>query len=216
MRSEVKGRPPGHTAAYAETRERILDVATRLFAEGGYDATGLRGIADVVGLTGPALYHYFASKEALMDALIDRATEGPRAGVRAAGGGDLRDLLLALGGGYFRGAARPEAKQALEVVFLAAHRRPEWAERYLGGLVDPTEEGAAAAIARVLPAGARGRIDPRWLVKQLIGSLLSFVLHEEVLRRGGANSPDREAYLAQVVDVIAAGVERLAAAPGPG
>lgn len=213
----MRGRPPGHTAAYADTRGRILDVATRLFAERGYDATGLRQIADEVDLTGAALYHYFASKEALMDALIDRSTEGPRAGVQAAGDlTGLRDLLMALGGGFFRGAGRPEAKQALEVVFLAAHRRPEWAQRYLGRLVDPTEEGAAAAIERLLPPGARGRVDSRWLVKQLIGSLLSFVLHEEVLRRGGANSPDREAYLAQVVDLLAAGVERLAESPGRG
>ena len=206
----MRGRPPGRTAAFDETRGRILDAATRLFAQRGYDATGLRLVADEVGLTSAALYHYFASKEALMDALIDRSTEGPRAGVGAAGSeADLRSLLMALGGGFFRGAGRPEAKQALEVVFLAAHRRPEWADRYLGRLVDPTEEGAAAAIARLLPAGARGRVNPRWLVKQLIGSLLSFVLHEEVLRREGGNSPDREAYLAQVVDLLAAGVERI-------
>jgi hypothetical protein len=49
----------------------------------------------------------------------------------------------------------------------------------------------------------------------LIGSLLSFVLHEEVLRREGATAAAREDYLRQVVDVIAAGVEHLARAEEP-
>lgn len=48
-----------------ETRRLILQVAQQLFMEYGYRAVTTRQIADACGLTQPALYHYFADKEAL-------------------------------------------------------------------------------------------------------------------------------------------------------
>jgi AcrR family transcriptional regulator len=49
-----------------ETREtQILKVAVELFGSQGYDRTSLQDIADVVGITKPALYYYFRDKDAL-------------------------------------------------------------------------------------------------------------------------------------------------------
>ncbi|MFK0376660.1 TetR/AcrR family transcriptional regulator [Pandoraea sp. NPDC090278] len=50
-------------------RENILEVATRLFIERGFDGTSFNDIADVVGVTRPALYYYFKSKEAILEVL---------------------------------------------------------------------------------------------------------------------------------------------------
>lgn len=56
-----------------ETVEKILDVATRLFLEKGYDATTIQDIVDELGgLTKGAVYHHFKSKEDIMDAVGDR------------------------------------------------------------------------------------------------------------------------------------------------
>ncbi len=54
-----------------DTRERILDVALELFTEQGYESTSLREITERVGVTKPALYYYFESKEAIFLALIE-------------------------------------------------------------------------------------------------------------------------------------------------
>lgn len=210
-----RGRPPGRTSDYDEQRRRILDAATALFAEGGYETTGMRELAAAIGMSAPAIYHYFESKEALMDSLIDDSLRGPQGGVRRLPeGGSLREILMSAGAGFMNAMSTRAARQRLEVVFLAAHHRGEWAERYLSRLSDPTESGLGEAIAKALPEKARDRVNPRWVAKQLIGSLLSFVLHEEVLRRQGAVSDSREDYLRQVVDVIAAGVEHLARMEG--
>ena len=40
-----------------------MEEATRLFADRGFAGTSLQDIADATGLTRPALYHYFGSKE---------------------------------------------------------------------------------------------------------------------------------------------------------
>ena len=52
------------------TRERIPIVALRLFAEKGYEATSMREIAEHLGITKPALYYHFDSKEAIVRELL--------------------------------------------------------------------------------------------------------------------------------------------------
>jgi AcrR family transcriptional regulator len=47
-------------------KEMILDVATRLFAEKGFDGTSVRGIAEKAGLSVPGMFHYFPSKEEIL------------------------------------------------------------------------------------------------------------------------------------------------------
>jgi AcrR family transcriptional regulator len=53
----------------------ILEHATRLFAERGYDGTTLQDIADAIGITRPGLYHYISSKEQLLAALVRDVSE---------------------------------------------------------------------------------------------------------------------------------------------
>ena len=214
--SRPRGRPPGRTSDYDEHRRRILDAATALFAERGYETTGMRELAAALGMSPPAIYHYFESKEALMDSLIEDSLRGPQSGIRRLPeGGSLRDILMSTGAGFMYAMSTPAGRQRLEVVFIAAHSRADWAERYLSRLSDPTESGLAEAIAKALPARSRRRVHPRWVAKQLIGSLLSFVLHEEVLRREGGDARSRDEFLRQVVDIIAAGVEHLAGIDEP-
>ncbi|MDW3682137.1 TetR/AcrR family transcriptional regulator [Cupriavidus sp. CV2] len=55
-------------------RESILEVATRLFIERGFDGTGINDIADAVGVSRPALYYYFKSKEAILEVLTTTVT----------------------------------------------------------------------------------------------------------------------------------------------
>src|SRR5215467_4765877 len=57
----------------SDTRGRILTAAAALFGERGYASTSLRAIAGAVGMTPPALYWYFPSKQAILHALLHRA-----------------------------------------------------------------------------------------------------------------------------------------------
>ncbi len=61
---------PSATPRSSKRRELILaellDKATELFAEKGYEATSLQDIAVAVGVSRPALYHYLRSKEDLL------------------------------------------------------------------------------------------------------------------------------------------------------
>jgi AcrR family transcriptional regulator len=52
-------------------REELISVATNLFASRGYYSVTVDDIGEAVGLTGPALYRHFSSKEALLVAVFD-------------------------------------------------------------------------------------------------------------------------------------------------
>lgn len=58
-----------------ETVKLILDVATSLFTEQGYDATSLQDIINSTKLSKGAIYHHFASKEEILEAIFNRIGE---------------------------------------------------------------------------------------------------------------------------------------------
>lgn len=58
-----------------DTRRRILDAARAHFAQDGYRSTTNRRLADDVGITPAALYHYFESKSELYAAVYCDAVE---------------------------------------------------------------------------------------------------------------------------------------------
>ena len=57
---------------YDVRKQEFLDVAQRLFYEQGYDQTSVESIIAAVGVSKGTFYHYFKSKEDLLDALAER------------------------------------------------------------------------------------------------------------------------------------------------
>ncbi len=56
----------------SEDRERqIIQEATRLFSQAGFDRVTIKQLAEACGITEPALYRYFPSKDAIYDAVLD-------------------------------------------------------------------------------------------------------------------------------------------------
>jgi AcrR family transcriptional regulator len=55
----------------ADTRARLVDAATALFAEQGIDAVSIDAVADAAGRTSGAVYDHFGSKQGLLLALLD-------------------------------------------------------------------------------------------------------------------------------------------------
>lgn len=55
--------------AGSELRQRVLDAASKLFAEGGYQNVSMRRIAQDVGCSQMAMYRHFPDKDALMQQL---------------------------------------------------------------------------------------------------------------------------------------------------
>jgi AcrR family transcriptional regulator len=81
--------------------DRILDAAMRVFRRHGFRRSTIEQAAEEAGLTRQALYHHFASKEALFRGAIARlyeralAAETEAARAAEAAGRDLADIVIA-------------------------------------------------------------------------------------------------------------------------
>jgi AcrR family transcriptional regulator len=64
-------------------RDEILEIAVGLFASRGYHGVSMDDIGSAAGVTGPALYHHFAGKEAMLAAALIPVSEGLLHGGRA-------------------------------------------------------------------------------------------------------------------------------------
>ena len=105
MTSSRTARGPVHdTALHADAdrpsrREQILQAAAQLFAQRGSRSVGVDDVGAAVGVTGPAIYRHFASKDAMLAEMLlrisERLLDGGRA-VVAAAGADPRAQLRAL------------------------------------------------------------------------------------------------------------------------
>ena len=60
----MSSRPP------SETRQRIQEAAKELFVAKGVQSTSLQDIADRLGVTKPALYYHFSSREELVRSIV--------------------------------------------------------------------------------------------------------------------------------------------------
>ncbi|WP_280397504.1 TetR/AcrR family transcriptional regulator [Nocardia carnea] len=66
-----------------ETRERIQAAALELFATRGIRETSLRQIAERLGITKPALYYHFSSREELLRSLVQPLVDDVEAVIAA-------------------------------------------------------------------------------------------------------------------------------------
>jgi len=84
----------------SDTRERIQDVARELFLQQGVQRTSLQDIADKLGITKPALYYHFASRDELIRSIVQPLIDDGEqfiAEKESQGSVEVRELLE----GYF-------------------------------------------------------------------------------------------------------------------
>jgi AcrR family transcriptional regulator len=81
-----------------QTRNRLLQSAVHIFDRKGYSAASVREIAEMAGVTKPALYYHFGSKEGLLITILDEAArEFTKAiSMAVARAGTARERLTAL------------------------------------------------------------------------------------------------------------------------
>lgn len=111
--------------------ERLIVAAAELFNTRGYDAVGIEDIGAAVGISGPAIYHHFASKGDLLNEIIGRNDQwiGHYISRACAEGGSAEESLALLMQYFVAFVARSPAI-AGTAVSEARHLPDEQAKRY--------------------------------------------------------------------------------------
>lgn len=187
--------------------QQILEVATRLMAERGFDGTSLSAIADAVGVSKPTLLYHFPSKETLRLAVLDRLLSHwnealPRLLLLAVKSGtDRFDALVAELVDFF--SADPNRARLLLREMLD---RPEAMREYLERVASPWIGLVAEQVRQGQRAGAiRSDVDPEAYVLNVVGLALVNLSTADALGvllapRNGA-AAHRERYVAELVRV---------------
>ena len=92
MTEQTPGAMSKRAARGRATREQLIEVATRLFAENGYEDTSIEDVLAAAGVSRGALYHHFAGKDALFGAVVESVENRVMADLAAAAG-DIPDVV---------------------------------------------------------------------------------------------------------------------------
>jgi AcrR family transcriptional regulator len=137
--------------APGETRERVLDVAERLFAERGLDAVSIRDIIAAAAANLGAINYHFGTRERLIEAVFERR-------------------LL---------PSAQKQLRALDEVERAAAGRPPKLEAVLEAIFRPVVEGAMDAKRGGATFGtlmARSLVDPNPVMERVMHSHFAAVV----------------------------------------
>ena len=136
------------------TRAHLVDVATRLFAERGYDATSIEAVLAESGVSRGSLYHHFPGKEALFLAVMEAV--GARVSAEtAAAVQDTADPVGMLRAGclaWIRAAGDPVVRQIVLIDAPAVLGWQRWREL--------DESNLSVIRGAVAHAASTGAIDP--------------------------------------------------------
>lgn len=133
----------------------LLDTATSLFAEQGYESTTLLDIAKALGISRPALYNYVSSKEELLTMLVQQVSH------------DMAEVLEQL---TARADLSPTEKLR-DVVGLLVHQRTKHPDQFR--ILDRSENALPE------PIGAEHREAKRKILREVMVVIEDGVEKEE-------------------------------------
>lgn len=191
-------------------RADVLAAARRLFAERGFHATSTRDLAEVADINDALLYRYFPSKDAILTALVDEAITAFRALPGTPPSDDLpvAELLELVGTAFVRTAT--EQRDLLTIVISEHHALADdhrfvefihHAAVHLGALLDRLA-GPDAPASGYLTARA------------YMGSLVSFVLLQDVLGLSTLQPLDPAEYVHHLAVLTARGLDAMPVSGG--
>ncbi len=194
----------------AEARpEEILDAALEEFTSRGFDAARMEDIAKRAGLSKAAIYLYFPSKVALLEALIE-AKVGPLAAnvqqIAAAGAADPKTALRMLATAAAFRLNDPNLFSVPRLVIGISGRFPEIAKYYREHVVEKARGALETLIEAAMAKGQIRRADTSAVVRAFIGPLFFEAMWTHVLGGETAlNEPQN--LIEQQFDVLLSGLE---------
>lgn len=190
----------------SEKRQQILRAAVRVFARDGYHTSRVGDVAAEAGVAHGLVYHYFASKSALLEAVFTETWEG---------------LLEAIGRVEESGSpAREQLRQVAAIVLRTWRHDPDLIRVLVREVArSPQVQVQADAIGEVLApiqrivergqasGELRGDLDPR-LASWIVWGALEELLTGWVLGRLPDGDEDVAAAERTVTDLLADGLVR--------
>ena len=184
-----------------EKREQILQGATTVFLQHGYAGTSMDRVAAAAGVSKQTIYSHFQDKEGLFTALIERVTIERLQHELGADhlSGDPKLLLRQLAQAFLHKMRSQDYLNVLRIIIAESVRFPELAQLYsrtvlVKGrqlLVDYLNQHPELKIA-----------DPEAMAHNFSGTLVSFLLAQEILYGKEFTTLTGERVIDQLIDLV--------------
>jgi AcrR family transcriptional regulator len=173
--------PARRAELVAERREQILDAALRLWTAHGFDATTVDALAREAGVAKGTVYLYFATKEDLFAAAVERWSLLPDLAALGSTFGELplEDAVPRLAEQLWARLRAATPLVGLLVRELAL--RPAEARRFLESVVLPANAAFAAFLDARVRAGEVRSLDTFAAGRAFVGILVMFLWTQHVL-----------------------------------
>lgn len=193
-------------AFYQTRRTEIAEVALRLWAERGFDATSVASIAGEAGVSKGTFYLYFPSKQALLEDVLRRYSLLP----------NIQKLAASLSSGSFEEAVHSFVSEAWrhlsehrDLLLLALRELPSHLEQVQDAvehILVPGNQMIAAYLEQQLGPERAREISLVVAGRGLIGTVILVFLTQEILGAGRLLPVREEQITATIADVFLHGV----------
>jgi len=188
------------------TNDLILETALSLFSSKGFTATTTRELARQAGIAEVTLFRHFASKEAILQAVINRYTFLPT----------LRELLpevykLPLEDGLIVIAERlldflMANKDWIRIMHAEVQRSGGVVHSVYHSFIDDLYSMLACYFKQMLADGRIREFDPEFAARSFHGILFGFFTMEEILMRKTHKPTDQSTAIPLFVNVFVHGI----------
>jgi TetR/AcrR family fatty acid metabolism transcriptional regulator len=161
----------------AARRNQILDAATQVFAEKGFDRATIRDVAKAAGIADGTIYNYFDNKTALLLGILDRlnATTERAADFQQALHADIHEWMSSYIKQRYE-TLTPAAYQIIQVILSEVLVNKELRDRYFGEVIQPTYDVATQPFQQWIAEGTVKALDPALAMRVLAATVLGLIL----------------------------------------
>jgi len=189
-----------HPAADEDSskRRQILDGASKVFMDLGFDGASMGEIARSAGVSKGTLYVYFADKNRLFEAIVEEEVlDQQKVAFNFHPTRDAATTLREFGQAYIELLCRPRGGSAVRTVMAIAERMPEVGRRFYDNVIAHTIDKLAAYLDARVAAGELKIEDVKLAASQFMMSCQASLFLPFVFQAAPPPSAERTA---QVVE----------------
>jgi AcrR family transcriptional regulator len=187
------GRPGRRELARREREARILNAASAVFAQKGYNGATIRDISSLAGLADGTIYNYFENKFDLLIGILSRLAELEQLPDELLLGlqGEVQDFFVVAF--EHRLGCLTQGEEMLQAILPQVLVHPELRERFYRQYVQRIATMLEGYVAAQVERGQLRPVDPQMVVRLVqatfVGLLLLRIMGDEPLHRNWEHIP---------------------------
>lgn len=199
-------RSPLPTTGISERHAAVLREALALFAERGYAGASLRELARRVGVKQPSLYHYFSSKDELVEQLLEHMASIFDVGAHVPPPASLEMIprLLATAPLYLYRST--DWVLFVRFVFSVSLSEPRFRPQLKALFVDRMSAAAHQMTRPFVESGEISEQDALFLVRLTLNATSLLMIEQHLLYPGEEGVTDEDAFADFVARFVEAGL----------